>query len=38
MLPVAALLAAARGILSEVLNDRDGLRAQLRDDGTSVRA
>jgi DNA-binding transcriptional ArsR family regulator len=35
---VAALLAAARGILSEVLNDRDGLRAQLRDDGTAVRA
>ena len=35
---VAALLAAARGILSEVLADRDGLRAQLRDDGTAVRA
>jgi DNA-binding transcriptional ArsR family regulator len=35
---VAALLAAARGILSEVLDDRDGLRAQLRDDGTAARA
>jgi len=35
---VAALLAAARGILSEVLNDRDDLRAQLRDDGTAVPA
>jgi DNA-binding transcriptional ArsR family regulator len=35
---VAALLAAARGILSEVLNDRDGLRAQLHDDGTVRRA
>jgi DNA-binding transcriptional ArsR family regulator len=35
---VAALLAAARGILSEVLDDRDGLRAQLRDDGTAGRA
>jgi DNA-binding transcriptional ArsR family regulator len=35
---VAALLAAARGILSEVLDDRDGLRAQLRDDGTVRRA
>jgi DNA-binding transcriptional ArsR family regulator len=35
---VAALLAAARGILSEVLSDRDGLRAQLRDDGSVGRA
>jgi DNA-binding transcriptional ArsR family regulator len=35
---VAALLAAARGILSEVLSDRDGLREQLRDDGTVGRA
>jgi DNA-binding transcriptional ArsR family regulator len=35
---VAALLAAARGILREVLDDRDLLRAQLRDDGTVRRA
>ena len=30
---VAALLAAARGILSAVLSDRDGLLAELRTDG-----
>ena len=35
---VAALLAAARGILSEVLSDRDELRAQLRADGAVRRA
>jgi DNA-binding transcriptional ArsR family regulator len=35
---VAALLAAARGILRAVLSDRDELRAQLRDDGTAGRA
>jgi DNA-binding transcriptional ArsR family regulator len=34
---VAALLAAGRGILSEVLSDREGLRSQLYVDGPAHR-